>query len=144
MTKEDHEIVYRLLLKAAPDRIFAFVATDQGRGKFWAERTEQQQQNIVFHFSDGQKLSSQVLESTPYHRFSLTYFNGSIVSFDIHEETDGTILQLRETNLSASDERQNRAGWVSVLLNLKAQADFGIDLRNHHPHYTWSEGYVGN
>jgi uncharacterized protein YndB with AHSA1/START domain len=144
MIKEAHEIVYRLRLKAAPDRVFAFLATDQGRGKFWAERTEQQEQHVVFHFSDGQELSSQVLESSPSHHFSLTYFNGSIVTFDIHEEPDGTILQLRETNLSDSDERQNRAGWVSVLLNLKAQADYEIDLRNHHPQYTWSEGYVDN
>lgn len=144
MIKEAHEIVYRLRLKAAPERVFAYLATDQGRGKFWAERTEQQQEDIVFHFSDGQKLSSRVLESSPSHRFSLTYFNGSIVTFDIQEEPSGTVLQLRETSLSASDERQNRAGWVSVLLNLKAHADHGIDLRNHHPQYTWSEGYVDN
>jgi hypothetical protein len=36
------------------------------------------------------------------------------------------------------------AGWVSVLLALKAAADFGIDLRNHDPARTWNKGYVDN
>jgi len=144
MDKRVSEIVYRLRLDSPAERVFALLATDRGRGAFWAERTEQQKEDIVFYFSNGEKLLSRVLESNPPHRLSITYFNGSIVTFDIQEQPTETELQLRETNLSALDERQNRAGWVSVLLNLKAQADHGIDLRNHHPQYTWSEGYVDN
>jgi uncharacterized protein YndB with AHSA1/START domain len=144
MDKRASEIAYRLHLEAPAERVFALLATDSGRGAFWAERTEQLEQDLVFHFSNGEKLMSRILESSPPHRMSLTYFNGSIVTFDIQELPTGTELQLRETDLSASDERQNRAGWVSVLMNLKAQADHGVDLRNHHPQYTWSEGYVDN
>lgn len=144
MDKGTSEIVYRLRLDAPAERVFALLATDRGRGSFWAERTEQQEEDIVFYFPNGEKLLSRVLESSPPHRLSFTYFNGSIVTFDIQEQPKETELQLCETNLSALDERQNRAGWVSVLLNLKAQADHGIDLRNHHPQYTWSKGYVDN
>jgi hypothetical protein len=36
------------------------------------------------------------------------------------------------------------AGWVSVLLALKAAVDFGVDLRNHDPERTWSTGFVDN
>jgi hypothetical protein len=36
----------------------------------------------------------------------------------------------------------NLAGWVTVLLTLKAAADFGVDLRSHDPARTWGQGYV--
>jgi hypothetical protein len=36
------------------------------------------------------------------------------------------------------------AGWVSVLLALKAAADHGVDLRNHDAARTWSQGYCDN
>lgn len=33
---------------------------------------------------------------------------------------------------------------MSVLLNMKAAVDFGIDLRSHDLSRTWLEGYVDN
>lgn len=33
---------------------------------------------------------------------------------------------------------------VSVFLALKAAADFGVDLRNHDPSRSWSQGYAEN
>jgi len=33
---------------------------------------------------------------------------------------------------------------VSVLLALKAVADFGVDLRNHDRRRSWTAGYVDN
>lgn len=36
------------------------------------------------------------------------------------------------------------AGWVSVLLALKAAVDFSVDLRNHDPGRTWDQGYADN
>lgn len=33
---------------------------------------------------------------------------------------------------------------VSVLLALKAAADFGVDLRNHDRERTWRKGYAHN
>lgn len=144
MSDKPTEIVYRLRLKTSPQKVFALLATDQGRGAFWAERTEQRDDEITFYFPNGEELLSRVLESTPPTRFSLTYFNDSIVTLDLRERAGGTDLRLRETSSSASDQCENRAGWVSVLLNLKAQADHGIDLRNHDPQRTWSAGYVDN
>ena len=138
------EIVYRIRLESPAEKVFALLATDRGRESFWAERTRQNGDEITFYFSNGEKLQSRILESSSPRRFSLTYFNGSIVTFDIEVLPSGTHLKLQETHLSVSDENQNRAGWVSVLMNMKAQADHGIDLRNHNPEYTWSDGYVDN
>jgi len=36
------------------------------------------------------------------------------------------------------------AGWVSVLMALKAAVDHGVDLRNHDPQRTWDQGYADN
>ncbi len=37
-----------------------------------------------------------------------------------------------------------KAGWVSLLMNLKAVADFKCDLRNHDLEKTWDQGYADN
>lgn len=144
MTDKTADIVYRLRLKAAPEDVFNFLATDTGRSAFWAERTEQRGNEITFYFPNDETLLSRVLDSRPPRLFSVTYFNNSTVTFDLKEQAEGTILRLRETGVPDSDQCENRAGWVSVLLNLKARVDHGIDLRNHDPQYTWSDGYVDN
>ena len=36
------------------------------------------------------------------------------------------------------------AGWVSVLLAMKAAVDYGVDLRNHDETRTWSSGFADN
>ena len=54
----------------------------------------------------------------------------------------GTDLLLTERGVPAESRVSNHAGWVSVLLALKAAVDHGIDLRNHDPLRTWDRGYV--
>jgi hypothetical protein len=36
------------------------------------------------------------------------------------------------------------AGWVSVLMQLKAAVQFHVDLRNHSRERSWEKGYVEN
>lgn len=36
------------------------------------------------------------------------------------------------------------AGWVSVLMAMKAAVDHGVDLRNHDESRTWGDGYADN
>ena len=36
------------------------------------------------------------------------------------------------------------AGWVSVLMAMKAYVDHGVDLRNHNENRVWSNGYADN
>jgi hypothetical protein len=36
------------------------------------------------------------------------------------------------------------AGWVSVLMAMKAAVDHGVDLRNHDASRSWSNGYADN
>ena len=51
---------------------------------------------------------------------------------------------LTDQGIPENDRSEVLAGWVSVLMALKASVDFGIDLRNHNPKWTWDEGYVEN
>ena len=55
-----------------------------------------------------------------------------------------TDLTLTDEGIAAEDWAEVHAGWVSVLLALKAVADFGVDLRNHDAERSWDKGYANN
>ena len=65
----------------------------------------------------------------------------NILESDKNQETN---LTLSNEGVSEAEFVEVRSGWVSVLLNLKAVADFKVDLRNHDPNKTWNQGYVDN
>jgi hypothetical protein len=80
----------------------------------------------------------------PGQRFALDYF-GSPTLFELTSDgRGGTDLNLLAEDVPASDWHEVHAGWVSVLLTLKAAADFGIDLRNHDPVRSWDQGFADN
>jgi uncharacterized protein YndB with AHSA1/START domain len=139
------EIRCKVHLRSAPRRVFDLLATDDGRAQFWAERTVGTGDRITFHFPNGDTLASRVLRSEPPRLFELTYFDGTTVRFELHLAGDGgTDLELVESGLREAAIVENRAGWVSVLLGLKAWADFGVDLRNHDAARSWAAGFVDN
>ena len=114
-----------------------------GRGSFWALSADEEGGVIHFRFANGQQLESRVLERVPSTRYRITYFGGSLVTFQLEADArGGTDLTLIEEGAPPAEEEQDRAGWVSVLLLLKAAADFGIDLRSHDPMRTWDHGFV--
>ena len=142
---EDHpEILWRVHLQSPPELVFRLLSTDEGRASFWAESAVQEGDQILFLFPNGERLRSALLDSRSPERFVMTYFNGSVLTFQLQRAAGGTDLTFSETGVPQEELVENRAGWVSVLLNLKARADYGIDLRNHDRHRTWAEGYVDN
>ncbi len=119
------------------------LATPEGRRLFWAVSAEETRGEITFEFVSGQRLSSRVLEAVAPRRYALTYFAGSHVTFELLPDGGGgTDLTLTEWNVLDDALAENIAAWVSVLLHLKAAADFGVDLRNHDPKRGWHHGYV--
>jgi hypothetical protein len=85
-----------------------------------------------------------ILEKRPPTYFSLNYFD-SETSFELHDDgSGGTDLTLIDRDVSSKYREEVVAGWVSVLLALKAAVDFNIDLRNHDPDRTWDQGYCNN
>jgi hypothetical protein len=98
---------------------------------------------VEFRFADGQSWRGRILERVPPSRFTITYFEDSRVTFELAPDgSGGTELRLLERGVPPHAWQDNYAGWVSVLLTLKAAVDFGIDLRNGDPRRTWAAGYV--
>ncbi len=137
-------LTWKLHLKSSPVRVFYFLNTDWGRQQFWAENAQQQGDQITFEFSNGQEHTAQILESKAPKIFKVEYFN-SPVSFELASDgSGGTDLVLQSTDIPDADYQQTYAGWLSVLLALKAACDFRVDLRNHDPARTWDQLYVDN
>ena len=137
------KIVWRIHLSSPKENVFDILATDGGRGRFWAEQTTELDGVIRFQFGSGLIFESKVLETSPPDRFSIEYFGGSQVSFDLDSDNaGGTDLTLTESGVHPENRMIHYAGWIPVLLALKAAVDFSIDLRNHDPDRTWDRGYV--
>jgi hypothetical protein len=78
----------------------------------------------------------------PSHRFVVEYLGGGIVAFELVDDgRGGTDLALTDSGVAEQWYAETLAGWVSVLLALKAAVEFGVDLRNHDPARSWDQGY---
>jgi hypothetical protein len=144
--QSDPSIVrWKLHLKSPPQVVYEKLSTNEGRDSFWAESAREQDGMIHFVFPNQAKGKGRILENKPSERFQGEYYGGSITTFELHPDVSGgTDLTLTDHGVPAEDRTEVIAGWVSVLMALKASVDFGIDLRNHDPRRTWDEGYAEN
>jgi uncharacterized protein YndB with AHSA1/START domain len=133
------EIEWRLHLASSPEAVYELLTTDEGREQFWAESAVERDGAIEFEFPNGMRHRAAVRAEEAPHRFTVEYF-GAETSFELEPDGDGGT----ELTLSGEGDAEVLAGWVSVLLTLKAAADFGVDLRNHDARRTWSQGYCDN
>jgi uncharacterized protein YndB with AHSA1/START domain len=139
------KIRWRVHFSSSPAEVFRHLSTDVGRALFWAESAKEEDGYIIFHFPNGMSWRGRILENDQPHRFQLIYYGGSTTTFDLADDgTGGTDLLLTDGGVSVEDQNAVFAGLVSVLLALKAQVDFGVDLRNHDPVRTWDQWYADN
>ena len=137
-------ITWKLHLKSSPKMVFELLSTSEGRAKFWAEKAQEKNNVIHFVFPNGQTYDGKILECLPDQKFYLDYFD-SLVKFHLEpSHNGGTDLTLINENVAEDEFVEVHAGWVSVLMNLKAAVDFQCDLRNHNPNKTWDQGYLDN
>lgn len=139
---DPERIIWRLHLKSPPEVVFAAIDSEEGRVRFWAESAVETEGTIRFEFINGVSWTGRVLRRERPQRWAVEYF-GSEAEFKLSEDgAGGTDLTLVDRGVAATDRLEVTAGWLNVLLPLKAYVDFGIDLRNHDPSRTWNEGYV--
>ena len=144
MEMDPASVTWSIRLDASPDRVYRFLSTDEGRERFWVESSCERDGEITFEFPSGLTDKAEVLAADPPEQYVVEYF-GAPAAFRLREHGDGgTILTLTHEGLDESERREMRAGWVSVLLALKAAVDFSVDLRNHDPACTWEDGFVDN
>ncbi len=144
--QNDPEIIcWKLHLKSSPQAVYQIVTTNDGRASFWAESAVEQDGMVHFVFPNQAEWKGKILEKDPPHKFKVEYYGGSITTFElISDDSGGTDLTLTDQGVPPEDRTEVIAGWVSVLMALKASVDFGVDLRAHDPMRTWDEGYAEN
>lgn len=120
-------------------------ATQAGRERFWAEAAAERDGAIDFRFPGGQAWRGEIVTRTPPHHFAVRYYGNSLTTIALVDDgAGGTDLTLTDVDVPEADRVEVIAGWVSVLMALKAAVDFGVDLRNHDPARTWEQGYAEN
>jgi uncharacterized protein YndB with AHSA1/START domain len=142
---DPNSVGWHLHLSAPIDRVYQALATDIGRASFWAESAVERNGSIHFVFPNAASWDGEILLAEPPRRYTVRYYGGSTAAFVLEQDgRGGTDLTLTDTGGPARDHTEVTAGWVSVLLALKAAVDFGVDLRNHDPARQWDQGYAEN
>lgn len=141
---ESGVIRWKMHFISPKEKVFSALATDEGRARYWAESAPEVNGQVTFHILGYEPFSGRILKKNPPSVFALEYF-GTIVEFSLHNDgKGGTDLLLVATQVDESIRMEMVAGWVSVLMAMKAAVDHRVDLRNHDKSRTWGEGYADN
>jgi uncharacterized protein YndB with AHSA1/START domain len=142
---DPNTIRWRLHLKSPIAKVYEALSTDIGRASFWAESAIEHDGSIHFIFPNTVSWDARVLQAVPPDIYSIQYYGDSAATFTLEDDGQGgTDLILTDTGVSIEYRTEVIAGWVSVLMALKAAVDFGVDLRAHDPNRNWDHGYVEN
>lgn len=136
-------VSWRVHVAAPVERVYDAIAAAEGRRLFWAESAEEDAGAIRFVFPDGTEHAARILRAERPRVFSIEYFD-SVATFTLSPSDDGTDVLLVNEGVPEHERTEVTAGWVSVLLQLKAAVQFGVDLRNHRRDRSWAAGYADN
>lgn len=137
-------IRWKVHFRSPPEKVFEVLATDAGRARYWAEAAPEVDGVITFHILNYEPFSGRILSRREPSLFKLEYF-GTIVEFSLTGDgRNGTDLSLVATEVDESIRMEMIAGWVSVLMAMKATVDHDVDLRNHDKSRAWGNGYADN
>ena len=138
------KIKWKVHFRSPIEKVYEALSTDLGRKQFWAEKTEELNGFIIFTFFNYGEIKAKILHKKFPHLFELEYFNTNVQFTLASTEENGTKLILTNEVSDETLKYEMTAGWVSVLMCMKAAVDFGVDLRNHNEHRTWDLGYLDN
>jgi uncharacterized protein YndB with AHSA1/START domain len=137
-------IRWKVHFRSPPSKVFEALATDAGRARFWAEAAPEADGAITFHILNYATFSGRILIRREPSVFKLEYYR-TIVEFSLAGDGGGgTDLSLVATGVDESIRMQMVAGWVSVLMAMKAAVDYNVDLRNHDKSRAWGNGFLDN
>ena len=143
--REPNIIRWKLHFKSSPQTVYQQLSSNEGRAAFWAESAVERNGMIHFVFPNHAESKGKILENDAPRTFKIEYYGGSISTFElIPDATGGTELIMTDQGVPTEARTEVIAGWVSVLMALKASVDYDIDLRNHDPGRTWDDGYAEN
>lgn len=139
------QINWKVHFSSPIEKVYEALTTDKGRKTFWAENTFEKNGYIDFSILNYEQHQSKILAKNGKDLFQIEYF-GTVVKFQLltTQDDNGTDLILHAQTDNDDVKYEMTAGWVSVLLAMKAAVDFGVDLRNHNPVRVWENGFVDN
>ena len=135
-------IRWRLHLPVCLQAVYSTLDSDEGRRAFWAERAPEVDGCVEFQFINGETYRGRILERRPPFLWVIEYFGGRVAFTLSSDDENSTDLLLTHEGVSEHDWIDTYAGWLNVLLPLKAWVVHGIDLRNHDPKRTWQNGFA--
>jgi hypothetical protein len=135
-------VQWKVHFTSAPSEVYRALSTPLGRSRFWALSAKEA--DGVIHFVEPRGLTGKSpIEGAVKDQLYVVRYFGRLVTFELALDDVGTGTDL---TLTAGDtielDQMTSAGWVSLLLRLKASVDFGVDLRNHDADKTWWHGYA--
>ena len=137
-------IRWKIHFISPPEKVFDALATDAGRASYWAKSAPEVDGVITFHILNYEPFSGRILSRRYPTLFKLEYF-GTTVEFSLtSDDKGGTDLSLVATEVDEAIRMEMIAGWVSVLMAMKAAVDHNVDLRNHDVSRAWGDGYADN
>ena len=134
-------VTWRIHCASPPVRVFAALTTPEEHRRFWCERSTRTPEGYLLEFIDGTTSEVEILQRDDDGLFVVRYC-GSRTEFRVEAAGGGTDVTLVATEIPAGDWLDVYAGWLNVLLPLKAWIDFGVDLRNHDPSRTWQQRFA--
>ncbi len=139
-----NQIHWKLHFSSSVDKVYKALTTDEGRSAFWAESAPEIDEHVHFNILNYPTYESKILDRRENEYFKIEYF-GTEVKFTLREsKKGGTILNMFAYVTDIELKEEMTAGWISVLMAMKAFVDFGVDLRNHSEIHSWSQGFVDN
>lgn len=134
-------LFWKIKLSSPPDKVFGMWTSDEGREKFWAEKSVKQDNSFELTFDDGSEAEFLIITEKKYS-FEFIYYRTIVTVSLLDDGNNGTELLLNNKNIPQADYEIFSHKWVSILLEFKAACDFDIDLRNRDVYSGFDEGYV--
>lgn len=139
-----NQIHWKLHFSSPVSKVYQALNTEEGRSSFWAESAPEVEEHVHFQILNYPIYESKIIDRKENEYFKIDYF-GTEVTITLREsKKGGTILNLFAFVTDPELKQEMTAGWVSVLMAMKAAVDFGVDLRNHSERHTWGQGFVDN
>ena len=140
MTVTPEPIVWRVHLSSPPLRVRDAWLSPDDHARFLCEVSRRTKTGFHLQFIDGSVTDCTICDVSEA-LIRLQYF-GAEVTLELEPAGGGTDVTLTTWNVPADEWLDVYAGWLNVLLPLKAWLDFGVDLRNHDAARTWRQRFV--
>jgi hypothetical protein len=134
---------WRVHLLAPRELVFDLITPEFEPGPYRASSAGRLDGENGWLAPEGAHLKDATLDLTPPRRIVARYAGGGVATLELSDDgRGGTVLRLTDVGQQAEDRTELVAGWVSVLLALKASVDFSLDLRDHDRRTFWTGAYL--